>query len=296
MSFLIDKDESDANRRRVPFRLFLSNGTAPDTNASDGTMLGSVNGAAQISLGSISVVSANAGQYYFGLSQSNVSVLGSIALYTDTIATDFPQHVATVQVINSNIMSTQSNSLVTAIAAGTYSGVTIQGLSRINSSVTIADGTYSAVSVRHQAGDYGSITTFGVSKIAAASYSGVTIQGVSNVSASADIISDITTGVWYAGTRSGVTIQGISNYANISNVTLHAGTHSNVTIQGISNYRNISNVTLHAGTHSDVTIQGITRVNSNVSVAPGSVVSADVKQINAVTVIGAGTSGDKWRA
>src|SRR5690349_24090696 len=102
MTFWIEKDEATAARRRVPFRLFKSDGTSPETGASNGTMLGSLNGAAQLSLGSISVVSANAGQYYFEFSQSNVSTLGSLALYTDTIATDFPQHIANVQIVNSN--------------------------------------------------------------------------------------------------------------------------------------------------------------------------------------------------
>ena len=47
MAFLIEKDESTANRRRVPFHLFASTGTGPFTSGSNITMLGSVNGAAQ---------------------------------------------------------------------------------------------------------------------------------------------------------------------------------------------------------------------------------------------------------
>src|ERR1051326_1976850 len=107
MAFLVEKDEATAGRRFVPFRLFASNGTAPYTSGSNNTMLASLNGAAQLRIGSISAVSANAGMYGMQLSQSNVSVLGSLALYTDNVA-NYPQHVATVQVVNNNVMSTLS--------------------------------------------------------------------------------------------------------------------------------------------------------------------------------------------
>lgn len=190
MSFFIDLNESTAVRRRVPFRLFLSNGTAPDTNASNGTMLLSVNGGAQIVSGaSISAVSANAGMYYNELSASNVSVLGHIALYTDTLATDFPQHVATVQIVNFNPFSTQSNVTavgVSGINAGTYSGVSIQGVTRVNSNVTPANALYSALTVRLDPVAY-SGATLGIDNIAAGAYSGVTIQGVTRLNSSATI-------------------------------------------------------------------------------------------------------------
>src|SRR5256885_4231053 len=121
MAFLIEKDEAVAGRRFVPFRLFASNGTSPYTGGSNITMLGSLNGAAQLSLGSVSAVSANAGMYGMQLSQSNVSVLGSLALYTDNVA-HYPQHVATVQVVNNNPMSVQSG---VVIAGGSYSSTTV---------------------------------------------------------------------------------------------------------------------------------------------------------------------------
>lgn len=267
MAFVIEKDEATAVRRRVPFHLFASTGTGPFTSGSNITMLGSVNGAAQLSLGSVSVVSANAGQYYFELSQSNVSVLGSIALYTDNVA-HFPQHVATVQVVNYNPMSIQSGVIP---AGGSYSSMTVRLDLVAYSGATVgagnfAPGVYSGVSFSirdsgianssFQAGTFSNVTVQGVINvdsgvsIRAGSHSGATIQGLSNYAN----ISNVTL---HAGTHSNATIQGLSNYANISNVTLHAGTHSAATVQGVSNYANISNVTLHAGTHSAVTIDGV---------------------------------------
>ena len=161
MSFLIELDEGTAAERRVPMRLFTSDGTSPDTGASDDTVLLSINGGAQTpSAGSVSAVSANAGMYYTELSQANVGTLGSIAVWHDD--GDFPQHVATVQVVNFNPLSSQSNldisgntiagdtntaTLIGALNdidgsgvtlhAGTHSNVTIQGVTLLNSAVSV---------------------------------------------------------------------------------------------------------------------------------------------------------------
>lgn len=98
MTQWIVRDEATAGELRVPFRVFLSNGTAPDTGVSNDTVMLSSNGGAQFaSAGSASAVSANAGMYYTQLSASNVSVLGTLAVWYDL--GDFPQHVATVQVV-----------------------------------------------------------------------------------------------------------------------------------------------------------------------------------------------------
>ena len=219
MTFIMDKDEGTAARRRVPFRVFLSNGTAPDTGVSNDTVMLSINGAAQLSAGSASAISAAAGMYYVELTQSLCSVLGSHPVWYDL--GDFAQHVATVQVVNSNPFSTQSNVTavgVSGINGGSYSGVTIQGLSNYAniSNVTLHAGTHSAA----------------------------TVQGVSNYAN----ISNVTL---HAGTHSAATVQGVSNYANISNVTLHAGTHSGATIQGLTRIN--SSVTIADGTYSAVT-------------------------------------------
>lgn len=69
------------------------------------------------------------------------------------------------------------------IYADTHSGVTIQGVTRVNSSVTIADATYSAVTVRLGLVAY-SGATVGVANIAAGSYSGVSVE-VTNILQSA---------------------------------------------------------------------------------------------------------------
>ena len=67
--------------------------------------------------------------------------------------------------------------------ADTHSGATVQGVTRLNSSVTIANATYSAVTVRLDVVNY-SGATVGVGNIAAGSYSGVTVE-ISNIAQSA---------------------------------------------------------------------------------------------------------------
>ena len=218
MAIVIELNEASDLRRRVPCRIFTSNGTAPDTGAQGDAVIMAVNSFTTISLSSaLTAVHAAQGMYMEQLSQSNVSVLGTHMLYH--IAGDFPQHIATIQVVNANPFSTQSNILVDDIAAGTYSSVTIQGLSNYAniSNVTLHAGTHS----------------------------NVTIQGLSNYRN----ISNVTL---HAGTHSDVTIQGVTRLN--SSVTLNANTHSGATIQGVSNYANISNVTLHVGTHSGATV------------------------------------------
>src|SRR5437867_3730869 len=147
MPLLVEKDEPSAARRVGPLRMFASNATAPYTGGSNSTMLASLNGAAQISIGSVSVVSANAGMYGMQLTQSNVSTLGSLALYTDNVA-NYPQHVATVQIVNNNPMSTMSGVI---IAGGSYSSTTVRLDLVAYSGATVgagnfAPGVYSGVS------------------------------------------------------------------------------------------------------------------------------------------------------
>ncbi len=174
---LIEKDSAFT----VPFRVFLSNGTAPDTGVSNDSMRGSSLGAAQFTLAAkISAISANAGMYAVQLSASEASVLGSLALWYDQ--GDFPQHVANLEVANFNPYSSFSN-----IAAKTYSGVTV------GSAATILAGTYSGV-------------TLGVNNIAAATYSGVTVGATATLIAGT--YSGVTVGInnVAAGTYSGVTV------------------------------------------------------------------------------------------
>ena len=114
MSFIVERDEGTATRRRIPMRLFVSDGTSPDTGATGDDMQLSVNGAAAVaSTATVKAADATDGMYYVELTQSETSVLGSIAVWHDD--GDFPQHVANVQVVNSNPMSIASNAIYTTI-------------------------------------------------------------------------------------------------------------------------------------------------------------------------------------
>lgn len=257
MPFIIEKDEATAGRRFVPFRLFASNGTAPFTGGSNITMLGSLNGAAQISLGSVSVVSANAGQYGFQLTQSNVSTLGSLALYTDNVG-HYPQHVATVQVVNNNPMSFQSG---VVIAGGSYSSTTVR-LDLVNYSGAtvgagnVAPGVYSGVSVSirdsgiattsYQAGNYSGVSfevkSGGIqtSSVGPGNYSGVSVEIKAG---------GIQTGSVGLGTYSGVSVEvksggiqttsvGVGNYSGVSFEVKSGGIQT--TSIGPGNYSGVS--------------------------------------------------------
>lgn len=214
----MEKDDSVLSNRVVPFRLFLSNGTAPDTGASNKTLMFSQGGRPQQSAGSVSAISANAGMYYGVLSQSNISVLGTVALWYDQ--GDFPQHVANVLVVNSNPYSSLSN-----IAAKSYSGVTFE-------TSNIKAGQYSGVTVgidNIKAASYSGVSV-GVLDIKPASYSGVTF-GVDNIKPAAYSgvsvevkAGGIQTSSVGAGNYSGVSL-GVLDIkpANYSGVTVGAG-------------------------------------------------------------------------
>jgi hypothetical protein len=260
MSIWIEKDEGTAVRRRVPCRIFLSDGTSPDTTALNDAVVMGTNSLATFSLSStLRGVNANQGMYCIELSQSEVSVLGSHPLY-HTVG-DFPQHIATVQVVNSNPMST---------------------LSAI-SNVTLANAEYSAVTVRIGLVDY-SGATVGIDNIAAGSYSGVTIQGLTNYANFP--MTSIATSIWstlrsnfttpgsfgeyvysqVTGTSSG-TIQGVTRTLNLSangDKTGYSISGTKTTLDALNDIDG-SGVTLHVGTHSGATIQGVTRLNSAVT-------------------------------
>jgi len=105
---LIERNEGTAARRRIPVRLFASDGTSPDTGATSDAVIMGVNSAGTITLASsLAAVHAANGMYYIELSQSDCSVLGVHPLY-HTVG-DFPQHVANVEIVNFNPYSSQSN-------------------------------------------------------------------------------------------------------------------------------------------------------------------------------------------
>jgi hypothetical protein len=187
VGYLIEKDEGTAARRRVPMRLFTSNGTSPDTGASNDSVILAINSATTfVPDAVVTAIHAAQGMYYVELSASNVSVLGTHPLYHTQ--GDFSQHVATIQVVNANPFSTQSNF--------DLSNLTVKA---VNSSVTIANADYSAVTVR-------------VGGIAPATYSGVTV-GINNIAAGSYSGVTVGAGNIAPGTYSGVTV-GINNMAD----------------------------------------------------------------------------------
>lgn len=135
---IVERNEGTAARRAVPFRLFTSNGTSPDTGASGDSIIMAINSIQTIVVDSlVSAIHAAQGMYGIVLNQSDVSVLGNHPLYHTQGS--FPQHVATVNVVNSNPYSTQSNVANVTIATGSYSGVTIQGVSNVSTAAQVAD-------------------------------------------------------------------------------------------------------------------------------------------------------------
>lgn len=258
MAFRILINESNASRRAVPIWLVGSDGTTPVTNASGATFMFQIGGAFYGSGGSLSVVSANAGEYVCAFSDSKLSVLGpGVCMYqaAATLPASTPFEVIPLNSYDSMRMGLFALPNAAAEASG--------GL------ITLGTGTgqlhVSSGSVGLKAQTHSEATVQGVTRALNLSANGdKTGYSIAGTKTTLDDLNDIDgSGVTlHAGTHSGATVQGVGNYANISNVTLHAGTHSNVTIQGLSNYANISTVTLHAGTHSNVTIQGVTRTLS----------------------------------
>jgi hypothetical protein len=208
-------------------------------------MLASLNGAAQISIGSISAVSANAGMYGFQLSQSNVSVLGSLALYTDNVA-NYPQHVAMVQVVNNNVMSTLSAISNVTLANAEYSAVTLRiGLVNYSGATVgagnIAPGVYSGVSVSMR--DSGIATT----SYQAGNYSGVSVEiktgGIQTTSIGKGAYSGVSVEVTTGGIQ--VASVGKGNYSGVSHEILTGGIQTSSVGKG--NYSGVSFEILSGG-------------------------------------------------
>jgi len=233
VSIVIFKDEASANSRTVPMRLFTSDGTSPDTGASNDSILQvTPSGATFTPNAKLVAAHAAQGMYVLTLTASDVSLAGTNALYHTQ--GDFSQHVANISVVAYNPFDAARLALsditlgprdygsnttfgVSTIKAGTYSGVTV------GSAATILAGTYSGVTVginNIAAGNYSGVTTsgvtttnnldktgYGVTSIAAGTYSGVTVGSLATIPAG-DYSSSITFGVGgiKAGTYSGVTV------------------------------------------------------------------------------------------
>ena len=206
------RSEGSASLRRIPMWFVGSDGTTPPATQAGGQPqinwiargTATVNTAATLSL-----VSVNAGEYYVELAASEVSATGVAAVhyrsatalpnstYFQIAAYDSGDSVRLGLFALPNAVAEAAGGLVTrgtgtgqlhvssgsvGLLAQTHSDVTIQGVTRINSSVTIANAEYSAVTVRLGLVSY-SGATVGTNNIAAGSYSGVTI-GVDNIAQS----------------------------------------------------------------------------------------------------------------
>jgi len=248
MAILIEKDEGTAARRRIPFWVCTSNGTSPDTGVSNDTVLGSVNGSAQFSLGSASAVSAAAGQYYVEPAASAFSTLGHMAVWYDLGG--FPMPVQYVDIVNSNPYSSFSN-----IAAKLYSGVTV-GVNAASLASTpaeiatvvwsVASGNYSALSVR-------------VAGIAPATYSGVTV-GVNNIA---------------PGTYSGATVGGLDDVSNIPSSAFDFSTDTvivgDVVASGLSAFFGTNSGQSYAGSVAGSVVKEIADNAGGASLTPGQI-------------------------
>jgi len=153
----------------------------------------------------LSAVSVLAGEYYVELALSEVSAIG-VASVQYRAAAVLPSstyfQIANLDSGNSQDLGLAAFSVVTlapgthsnvtikgiqnyanissvTLNVGTHSGATIDGVNRINSSVTIANALYSAVTTRIDPQSLFGLTV-GVNNIAAGNYSGTTVE-VSNM-------------------------------------------------------------------------------------------------------------------
>lgn len=204
MSILIERDEGTAARRRVPCRIFTSNGTAPDTGAVDDAVIMGVGSLTTISLSStLRIVHAAQGMYAVELTASEVSVLGTHPLY-HTVG-DFPQHIATVQVVAFNPFSSIGSLSTFNMSASDHSVRLLPGVEY--SSVSVRLGANAIYDGAHQAGaiDAAALAAMTLSdvtvRVQPIAYSGMTV-GIDN--ATGDVSSRFTVAV-STGTVTGVT-------------------------------------------------------------------------------------------
>jgi len=215
----INTSEASASLRRVPIWLVGSDGTTPPSSQAGGQpqINWLARGTATVNTSAtLSAVSVNAGEYYVELTASEVSAPGVAAIhyrsaaaipnstYFKLVRFDSNDSMRLGLVGLPNAAAEAAGGLITrgtgtgqlnvssgsvGILAATHSGVTIDGVTRINSSVTIADGTYSSVTVRIAPVNY-SGATVGVGNIAAGSYSGVSVEVTNVLQSARSLIAD----------------------------------------------------------------------------------------------------------
>ncbi len=268
MTFVVYRSQASASLRRIPLWLVTSDGTTPAGAEAGGQpqIHWVPRGTVTIDTsGTLSLVSANAGEYYVELIASEVSALGAAKIHYrsgNAIANSTPFEIVNYDSGDSVRLGVFAlPDAVAEAAGGLYTRGT--GAGQINQQTDgqvdvnaerLRNAVLNALISGRVDGDIGAISADATAAI--------------NLEAAFDgtgYDSNLTTFV----KDSIATIAGVTNTATLiaalndidgSNVTLHAGTHSDVTIQGLSSYANISDVTLHAGIHSDVTITGLQRV------------------------------------
>lgn len=207
MAYIIQRAESNASRRIVYLWCVGSNGTTPAASEQDGQPTISTGGGPTVSTAStLRAWNAAQGEYYVTLTAAEVANVGQGVLrYNSATAleTSTPFQVVNYDSGDSmrlglfslpNAAAQAAGGLITVgtgagqlnvsagsvgILAATHSGVTIQGVTQIGSSVTLHDALYSTVTVRIDPQTYSGLTV-GVNNLAPGTYSGATVE-VSNI-------------------------------------------------------------------------------------------------------------------
>jgi hypothetical protein len=206
MTYVVYRSQASASLRRIPMWLVGSDGTSPATGESGGQP--QINwvprGTATVNTtNTLSLVSANAGEYYVELTASEVSALGAAKVHyrsANAIANSTPLEIVNYDSGDSVRLGQFALPNAAADASG---GLPLKGTEHSDFTVMLVDNV---------------------------TYSGVTIKGIEN-----DSVMTI------AGTVNTATLINALNDIDGSAVTLHAGTHSNVTILGVTRADSVTN-------------------------------------------------------
>lgn len=231
MTFFIEQSEASTNMLKIPFRVFTSNGTTPDTGvAGDAIRLSFAGGAAYAAgANTISAISANAGWYLYQFATSEVTALGVIGMIYDL--GDFPQHVGQVQVVRFDPFGATLGSAHSRLQGGTTSAVSLgSGETSTNDWFNGAQLIMQYASgnvIANEISDYTGATNSAQLKntLPIAPPSSTTywiVPGTVNDLSTQTVLGLTNIG---AATFSGVTIQGLTNYSNLS------GDISNLTVR-----------------------------------------------------------------
>ncbi len=288
MPILVTNNSSVTSQRVIPLWCVGSNGTTPATAEAGGQptwMLGGVYYGATAN--TLSAWSANAGEYFLVLAKSETSVVGQgVVRYSsgNALETATPFEILAVDSFDSVRAGLTALPNAAAAAAGglptfgtgtgqinpssgsvglivqTYSGVTIDGVNRVNSSVTMANALYSAVTVR----------------VDPQAYSGLTIDGVnrvnSNVTPASGLYSALTVRVDPTQSFSGVTV-GVSNIAPASYSGVSVEVFNISTAVGQTNADRILARSLAGGADGPRTVQDALRSLRNRVLINGSMMT-----------------------